>query len=286
VSYLRDGLGNPVYSGPVNINGVAFTGGQALRASDFVLSNESLQHTMHGLSLKTNTRGTWDWEVAASVYDYGQDQKRQNTTALPGAATGGAGTLADGQGTGWNNLAVRGTWRPQGIKGAHIVDFGLQQDSYQLRYRTSAIAGNWLTDPAGALNSNVGGETRLQSICTHRTPGPLPRAGRRCWAGAPSTGRHRWLHPDPGGAPPVNTANASAMRRSSPQGRRVVAVVARHGAQGIGGPRGAHARPWASCMARPRPPTHSTSTTPTSGPKNPGPPSSAPSVTWATACCA
>lgn len=209
VSYLRDGLGNPVYSGPVNINGVAFTGGQALRASDFVLSNESLQHTMHGLSLKTNTRGTWDWEVAASVYDYGQDQKRQNTTALPGAATGGAGTLADGQGTGWNNLAVRGTWRPQGIKGAHIVDFGLQQDSYQLRYRTSAIAGNWLTDPAGALNSNVGGETRLQSIWAQDAwafaPGWKTVLGGRLehWT---ASGGYTQI---PGAAPPVNTAHAT-----------------------------------------------------------------------------
>ena len=52
---------------------------------------------------------------------YGKDLKRQNAVGntLPGAASGGAGTIADGSGTGWNTLAARGTWRPEGLKGAH-----------------------------------------------------------------------------------------------------------------------------------------------------------------------
>ena len=57
---------------------------------------------MHGLSLKQHTQGAWDWELSASLYDYGKDLKRQNAAGntLPGAASGGAGTLADGSGTG------------------------------------------------------------------------------------------------------------------------------------------------------------------------------------------
>lgn len=171
VSYLRDAAGQPVYSGPININGVAFTGNQALAGGDFALTNESLTHVMHGLSVKSNTKGTWDWEVAASLYDYNKDQKRQNAAAnpLPAAANGGAGTIADGNGTGWNTLAFKGTWRPQGIKGAHIVDFGVQQDSYKLNYLTSSIAGNWQTDAAGALANEVGGKTILQSLYAQDT---------------------------------------------------------------------------------------------------------------------
>ncbi|MEY5097962.1 MAG: hypothetical protein RJA36_681 [Pseudomonadota bacterium] len=160
-SYLRDAAGQPVYSGKININGRDYA---APGAGDFPLSNESLSHAMHGFSLKSHTQGTWDWEVAASLYDYGRDLKRQNTTALPGAATGGAGTLADGSGTGWNTLDLKGTWRPEGPKGAHIVDMGWQLASYQLGYLTSAVAGNWITDPAGAMTSQVGGKTRLQSL--------------------------------------------------------------------------------------------------------------------------
>jgi len=165
-TYLRDANGQPVYSGPVNIGGIAYTGTQALAGGDFAVTREKLEHSMHGLSIKSHTRGPWDWEVAASLYDYGRDQKRQNAASnpLPGAATGGPGTLADGGGTGWNTLALRGTWRPERSDGAHVVDFGYQQDHYQLRYLTSAITGSYIADPPGALVSNVRGDTRLQSL--------------------------------------------------------------------------------------------------------------------------
>jgi iron complex outermembrane receptor protein len=107
----------------------------------------------------------WDWELDASQYDYQKDQKRANAGAnpLPGALLGGAGTLADGAGTGWNNLAFKGTLRPDGPQGEHIVDLGLQQDSYKLRYLNSNIAGNWLTDAAGSLINFAGGKTQLNS---------------------------------------------------------------------------------------------------------------------------
>jgi iron complex outermembrane receptor protein len=45
-----------------------------------------------------------------------------------------------------------------------VVDFGAQLDSYKLSYLTSNIAGNWTTDAAGSLASEVGGRTQLQSV--------------------------------------------------------------------------------------------------------------------------
>jgi len=161
-NYLRDPNGQPVYSGNVSIDGMRYT----LSGSTFALSNESLRHTLHGLSVKSRTLGVFDWEVAASLYGYGQDEKRSNagSNPLPGAATGGAGTIANGSGTGWNNLALRGTWRPDGPKGVHVVDFGVQQDHYRLRYQMSTIAGNWLGDGAGTLASEVAGRTLMQSF--------------------------------------------------------------------------------------------------------------------------
>jgi iron complex outermembrane receptor protein len=163
VSYLRNAAGQPVYSGVVNINGQSFA---ALSGADFAATRESLTHVMQGLTAKSHTQGTWDWEVDASLYGYNKDQKRQNSAAntFPGALSGGPGTIADGGGTGWNNLAVKGTWRPGGIDGAHIVDFGVQLDHYKLRYLTSNIAGNWLQDGAGALANNVTGKTQLTSF--------------------------------------------------------------------------------------------------------------------------
>jgi iron complex outermembrane receptor protein len=162
VSYLRNAAGQAVYGGTVNIEGRSFT---ALGGGDFALSRESLSHVMHGLSVRSRTGGLFDWELAASLYDYRRDDKRQNGAAniLPAASDGGAGTIADGAGTGWNTLALKGVWRPLGHEGAHIVDFGLQQDRFRLSYVTSNIAGDWLADPAGAVGSSVGGRTGLRS---------------------------------------------------------------------------------------------------------------------------
>jgi iron complex outermembrane receptor protein len=162
-SYLRDAAGAPVYAGPVRIDGQDFA---PLTGADFALTQERLQHTMHGVSVKRHSGGRWDFEVAASVYDYGRDEKRQNAAAnvLPGARDGGPGTLADGSGSGWDTLALKATWRSSGAGGTHVVDVGVQQERYRLRYRTSSIAGNYLADAAGALASNVQGDSALRSV--------------------------------------------------------------------------------------------------------------------------
>ncbi|MCE4558151.1 TonB-dependent receptor [Roseateles cellulosilyticus] len=166
-SWLRDAAGKPVYSGVIAIDGKQFA---KLTASDFAVTREKLQHVMHGLSVKSHSGGEWDWEVAASLYDYQKDKKRQNGLTVngvftdnpqPGALTGGAGTLADGNGTGWNTLAAKGIWRPAGTD--HVVEAGLQQDSYKLSYLTSGITGNYLTDGPGDMVNNVTGKTRLQA---------------------------------------------------------------------------------------------------------------------------
>ncbi|MEB0134319.1 TonB-dependent receptor [Actimicrobium sp. CCC2.4] len=160
-SYLRNiATGAVVTSGPVSINGK----GYALTPTDFNLSNEAIEHVMHGLSVKSNTRGTWDWEAAASLVSYQKDQLRAATVALPAALSGGAGTIQDQDGTGWNTLALKGSWRPAGIGGAHIVDFGYQQENYKLHVLKSNIAGDWRNDAAGSLNNEVGGKAQLRSL--------------------------------------------------------------------------------------------------------------------------
>ncbi len=167
-SYLRDAVGNLVYLGSVKINGQNYSTDGAFNAS-----RESLAHTLHGLSLKSNTKGVWDWELAASLVDYGTDLQRAtalssaaSTTASPVSTilSGGPGSLTNQNGTGWTTLATKGIWRPQGMKGEHIVDFGFQQENYQLHILKSSIAGNWLTDNAGTTMSDVGGKTQLQSV--------------------------------------------------------------------------------------------------------------------------
>lgn len=169
-TYLRDAAGNPVYSGTVNVNGRAFT----LAPTDYNVSNESITHLMHGLSLKSRTQGVWDWEVAASLYDYQTDSLRASTLALPAALSGGRGRIVDGRGTGWNTLAFKGTWRPDGAQGAHIVDMGVQRDSYQLRTIENAT-DNWISGSAGARNQAFKGDTQLLGLWAQDTWKIAPR---------------------------------------------------------------------------------------------------------------
>lgn len=158
-SYLRDAGGNPVFSGPINVNGRGYT----LAATDFNQSNEDIAHVMHGLSVKSRTLGEWDWEIAASQYDYHRDQLRAPTVALPGASTGGAGRIVDQSGTGWNTFAAKGIWRPDGLNGAHQVDFGYQRDAYRLR----SIENNttdWLAGAPTTRRQGFRGNTELNSL--------------------------------------------------------------------------------------------------------------------------
>ena len=177
VSYLRDANGQPVYSGAVRINGQTFAGVSALSGADFPVTRERILHTMHGLSVKSHTRGEWDWEVAASQYDYQRDDKRQNasTNAQPAALNGGAGTLADGSGTGWQNLALKGTWRPDSARSAHTMDFGYQRDAYVLRYKVFNVTGNYLQDGPGTLSNGSQGRTQMDSVYAQDTWKFAPR---------------------------------------------------------------------------------------------------------------
>lgn len=170
-SYLTD-TANP-YGGSHVINGQSYS-----TTNLFNATKENLDHWMQGLSLKSHTKGEWDWELAASTVEYRTDIVRQSAinTAANLAGTMGSGSLAnaatltDLKGTGWNTLAAKGIWRPQAMEGAHIVDFGVQQEIYQLRINKTnlSLTDNWFTSDAqtgvAGLNADVGGQSKLQSL--------------------------------------------------------------------------------------------------------------------------
>ncbi|WP_347176254.1 TonB-dependent receptor [Undibacterium sp. TS12] len=155
-SYLRDATGNPVYSGDINIAGKKFT----LAPTDMANSKNQLEHITHGLNLKSNTRGIFDWEIAASLYDYSKDMARAPIVAIPLADTGGVGRTTDGAGTGWNTLALKGIWRPDN---QHTAEFGYQREAYRLRTLVSDT-NNWISDDAFRPFSAFKGNTQLQSL--------------------------------------------------------------------------------------------------------------------------
>ncbi|MEP7312990.1 MAG: TonB-dependent receptor [Pseudomonadota bacterium] len=171
-SYLKDAAGLPVYgdltnattSYAVNIGGRRYT----LAPTDFAPSRGDLAHFIHGLSVRSSSGGVFDWELAASLYDYSKDQVRSPTIFLADADTHGAGRIADLQGTGWHTLALKGTWRPAGLAGTHLVDFGYQRDAAKLRSAAFATA-DWIAGSEGAVISLFAGQTTLQSLYVQDT---------------------------------------------------------------------------------------------------------------------
>jgi len=159
-SFLRDAAGATVTSGPtpvpINIDGRSYT----VLPTDFSRSTASMDHFIHGLVVKSNTRGEWDFEVAASLYDYARDIVRSQ---VPNAGNPGAGRITDQHGTGWNTLAAKGTWRPDGSGGAHVVEFGAQRDAFKLETLVSDTP-DWSGGEAAARFSAFAGRTSLTSL--------------------------------------------------------------------------------------------------------------------------
>lgn len=157
-TWLRDANGRPVYSDTVNIDGRAY----ALTATEMGPSSQLLTHFMHGLSLRKRRAGNWDFEVAASLYDYSEDETRSPTGPMPTAASGGAGRIADSSGTGWSTLALRASWHGDPARGGHLVELGLQDDRYRLRTEVLGT-DDWRDGEAGARISAFRGRTSLTS---------------------------------------------------------------------------------------------------------------------------
>lgn len=169
-SYLRDAAGRIIYgtsavAGPYRY--VRFNGKDYTVTAPSTSRTESEYH-MHGLSVKSNSGGTWDWEVSASYFNQNKDVLRASTGNFgltpSTAATAGTITLADG--TGWHNLDLRGEWRPGGdLKSQHQVSFGYHMDSYKTVTDTYNLGvGNWFISPIGALNFNSRGNTDIQAL--------------------------------------------------------------------------------------------------------------------------
>jgi iron complex outermembrane receptor protein len=134
-TYLRDGSGNPAYSGSANINGYNYT----IAASSFSNNVYDWKQTdlAQAVTLKSGSDGDLAWELVASDYNYLDDKQRVPTVALPGATAEGAGTLNRLNGTGWYTMDAKGVWRGWT---EHAVSFGVHRDAEtfaQAKYNTA-----------------------------------------------------------------------------------------------------------------------------------------------------
>ncbi|WP_227869204.1 TonB-dependent receptor [Nitrosospira lacus] len=164
-SYLRDASGNIVNSGAVNIDGRRFNLDTISSGLPAFAANRTDQTTWsHGLNLRSNTGGKFDWELVGSVIDLSTDTVRQPTVNPILAAANGPGRTASLTGSGWHTFDAKGIWRPRidflGL-GYHEISFGFHHDLYTLKnpvYNTN----NWQTGGATGIFSNSIGKTRTE----------------------------------------------------------------------------------------------------------------------------
>lgn len=157
-SYLRTAAGAPAYSGALNIDRRAY----AVAASAFsngVYRFDELQ-LAQGLSLSSHTGGVFDFDLTATAFDYLKSRQRIPAGALPGGFTGGPGTVAQLDDTGWYTLDANGKWRPNVD---HTVTFGAHQDSFKLDNPRFALA-DWRHGDRGAQLALSAGHTRTQAL--------------------------------------------------------------------------------------------------------------------------
>ncbi|WP_295990059.1 TonB-dependent receptor [Rugamonas sp.] len=163
-SYLRDAAGAPYYggaSGNVNIGGKAYSASAV--AGQFSANSSDQQHWMQSLDLKTRHGAVWDWDAIVSNYHYDKDVTRTSTGLFPAGQRGGAGRTADAGGTGWSTVDLNGSWHPDGASGAHVLNFGLHGDQFQLVSPTYASA-DWTAGDHASLYSDSRGQTRTEAL--------------------------------------------------------------------------------------------------------------------------
>ncbi|PTR05552.1 iron complex outermembrane receptor protein [Nitrosospira sp. Nsp5] len=164
-SYLRDAAGNVIDSGAVNINGRRFNLNTVSSGLPAFAANRTNQTTWsHGLNLRSNTGGKFDWELVGSVIDLSTDNVRQPTVNPILAAANGPGRITSLAGSGWHTFDAKGIWRPRvdflGL-GYHEISFGFHHDLYTLKnpvFNTS----NWQTGGPATTFSNSTGKTRTE----------------------------------------------------------------------------------------------------------------------------
>ncbi len=162
-SFLRDSAGNVVNSGLVNIGGRQYNlDTLSSGLPGFTETRAEQMHWSHGMNLKSDTGGVFDWDLAGSVVEYGTDLSRVSTQKPAEAANNGAGRTTSLTGTGWHTADAKGIWRPGvDLLGKHEVSFGFHHDLYNLD-NPVFNSTNWASSDGGSIFSNSQGKTQTE----------------------------------------------------------------------------------------------------------------------------
>lgn len=158
-SDLRDGAGNPVAAGLVNLGGYQYN----LPNSLFAPAASKSENQLFGLSLKSHYRQGWNYFAVISDMDVVKNIARSASSGLPAVRQGSA---TDGQGTGWTTLDMLADYRPPAPGAAgHWPTIGYHYDHYQTRSTTRSVT-DWLdSDSAqGEFANSFRGATQTRAL--------------------------------------------------------------------------------------------------------------------------
>jgi iron complex outermembrane receptor protein len=158
-SYLTTAAGQPAYSGALNIASFAVNVPTSAFSNNLYRLDE--RHWMQALTFEGAPTARLRWQAIASLYDYGHDQQRTPSGALPAAFSGGPGSILDLGGTGWATFDTHATWTPG--EAGQALTAGYHFDQYRLgadRYATP----DWLAGGKGPLAAASRGKTETQAL--------------------------------------------------------------------------------------------------------------------------
>jgi iron complex outermembrane recepter protein len=124
-------------------------------------------HLSNAISLKSDTKGVYDFDLSASSYNYLQDIMLNPFTVAPsGVGFSENGKITRNDGTNWQNADAKGIWRPFGYDGPQEISFGVHGDRYRLENPVFASLDWHATSSTGTgqLYSDGIGETRTAAL--------------------------------------------------------------------------------------------------------------------------
>jgi iron complex outermembrane receptor protein len=145
--------------------GAPTLGGVAAFASNKYIWDQT--HMSNAVSLKSDTKGVYDFDLSASSYNYLQDILFNPYTVAPsGVGYSQNGKITRNDGTNWQNADAKGIWRPFGYDGPQEISFGVHGDRYRLEDPIFASSVWNATTPTGTgqFYSDSVGETRTGAL--------------------------------------------------------------------------------------------------------------------------
>ena len=157
------------------MTGAPTFGGVAGFASNEYIWNQT--HLSNAVSLKSDTRGIYDFDLSASTYNYLQDiQLNPFTVAPAGVGFSQNGKITRNDGTNWQNADAKVIWRPFGNDGPQEISFGVHGDRYRFEIRfTPRQSGTTRRPPAPVSSTRRVSAKPAPARCGRRTPGGSSR---------------------------------------------------------------------------------------------------------------